>query len=461
MPTTRAQENISNAATVPNSNVIPDPAPEPVIPSKKTKKNQHLKEDLTAEAAGPPAKLTCTEHILEESEFSPKLPPSETTINHFDSDSGSGSIFPEEFPPELPPPEINVNHSDSDSDSGSGSISPKEFLSELPPLKTTANHSASGSDSGSEFEDNVGSTPSDESENIITPHKIADGKCPRPNIPISPSISRNMKSGQLSVAHSSVSSAMSECPTCESSSANFQSELPAIEDDLQGSSRITGGFSCGCTIVYNMADKDNEMDIDFATPQPVHDAIPHLSMHQDVQSKLAPVLEKLSGCYTPVAKSNPYIFVNEDNIWSIKGWYNKAIIENETIDWIASPSGQLTLPILMEGINSNQSQNIGFDALSLDSSHSDFQSSSTSVHSTSVSGSASTFASVSASVSASTSAVGYPFAINSVQHHIATALNIPFSLTDHQRGDIQQSYVKYLAIQDTRICIKQLAKDKI
>ncbi|TFK31251.1 hypothetical protein BDQ12DRAFT_672010 [Crucibulum laeve] len=310
MPTTRAQENLSNAATVPNSNAIPDPAPEPIIPSKKTKKTkktsvQHLKEDLTAEAAGPPAKLTCTEHILEESESPPELLLLQDLL---------------EFPPELPPPEITVNHSDSDSDSGSGSISPKEFLSELPPLKSTANHSASGSDSGSEFEVNVGST-SDESENMITPHKIADGKHPRPNSPISPSISKNIKSG-LSVAHSSASSATSECPTCESSSASFQSELPAIEDDLQ---------------VYNMADKYNEMDIDFATPQPVH----------DVQSKLAPVLEKLSGHYSPVAKSSPYIFVNEDNIWSIKGWYNKAIIENETIDWIASPSSQLTLPILI------------------------------------------------------------------------------------------------------------------
>ncbi|TFK36765.1 hypothetical protein BDQ12DRAFT_667633 [Crucibulum laeve] len=77
------------------------------------------------------------------------------------------------------------------------------------------------------------------------------------------------------------------------------------------------------------------------------DATPHISMLQDMQSKLAPVLEKLSGCYSPVARSNPHIFVCEDNTWSIKGQYINAIMENETIEWIASPSGQLTLPILM------------------------------------------------------------------------------------------------------------------
>ncbi|TFK36564.1 hypothetical protein BDQ12DRAFT_667709 [Crucibulum laeve] len=199
-----------------------------------------------------------------------------------------------------------------------------------------------------------------------------------------------------------------------------------------------------------MADKDNEMEIDFATPQPIHDASPHTSMHQDIQSKLGPILEKLSGHYSPLAKSNPYIFVNKDNIWSVKGWYAKAIIENENIDWIASSSGQLTLPILVEGINFNQSQAISFDALSLASSHSDS-------HSASASVSGSVYAS--ASASASTSAPEYPFATNSVQYLIATTLNIPFNLTDHQRGDIQKSYTKYLAIEDTRSHLKQLKDD--
>ncbi|TFK31522.1 hypothetical protein BDQ12DRAFT_671808, partial [Crucibulum laeve] len=53
----------------------------------------------------------------------------------------------------------------------------------------------------------------------------------------------------------------------------------------------------------------------------------------------------------------------------------------------------------------------------------------------------------------------YPFATNSVQYLIATTLNIPFNLTDCQRGDIQQSYAKYLAIEDTRSCLKQLKDD--
>ncbi|TFK33171.1 hypothetical protein BDQ12DRAFT_728046, partial [Crucibulum laeve] len=150
--------------------------------------------------------------------------------------------------------------------------------------------------------------------------------------------------------------------------------------------------------------------------------------------------------------SNPYIFVNEDNIWSVKGQYAKAIIENETIDWIAFSSSQLTLPILVEEINFNQSQAISFGALLLASSHSDS-------HSASVSVSVSVSASASASASASTSAAGYPFATNSVQYLIATTLNILFNLTDCWRGDIQQSYAKYLAIEDTRSHLKQLKDD--
>ncbi|TFK31788.1 hypothetical protein BDQ12DRAFT_729252 [Crucibulum laeve] len=214
-------------------------------------------------------------------------------------------------PSELLPPEITVGHSNSDS--GSDLASPEETPSELPSPEIAANHSAFGSESGSEFDSNAGSIYSDGSENMATPHKVADGKHPRSNSSI--------------IAHSS---ATSESVTLEPSPVSLQSDPPVIEDELQGSSKVTGGFYCGHTVLYNMADKDNEMEIDFATTQPIHskvllyldrnpDSSPHTSMNQDIQSKLGPILEKLSGHYSPVAKSNPYIFANEDNIWSVKG----------------------------------------------------------------------------------------------------------------------------------------------
>ncbi|TFK31694.1 hypothetical protein BDQ12DRAFT_671670 [Crucibulum laeve] len=378
MPTTRAQENVNNAVIIPNSST----APAPVIPAKTTKKTkktsvQRLNEDIAAEAADQPLKLTHTEQILEDSGISvappqrdwsatatiPPQPAHQISGHVHQSDiaqmsAKSAEIIstddiasPVESSSELPPsakspsvllpPEITVGHSNSDS--GSDPASPQETPSELPSPEITANDSAFGSESGSEFNSNTGSIYSDESENMVTPHKVADGKCPRSNSSISPSASCHAKSGRLSVAHSS---ATSESVTCEHSPTSLQSDPPVIEDELQGSSKVTGGFSHGRTVLYNMADKDNEMEVDFAAPQPIHDASPHTSMNQDIQSKLGPILEKLSGHYSPVAKSNPYIFINEDNIWSVKGQYAKAIIENETIGWIASSSGQLTLPIL-------------------------------------------------------------------------------------------------------------------
>ncbi|TFK38983.1 hypothetical protein BDQ12DRAFT_665768 [Crucibulum laeve] len=378
MPTTRAQENVSNAVTIPNSSI----APASVIPvkiTKKTKKTsvQHLNEDLAAEAADPPLKVTHTEHVLEDSGISvappqkdqsatATIPPPparqisgcvhQSDIAHISAKSAeiiptdniaspvksSSELLPSvKSSSELLPSEITVGYFNSGSGSDSGS--PEEIPSELLSPEITGNHFAFGSESGSEFDN--------KSENMLTPHKVADGKRPRSNSSISPSASHHAKSGWLSVAHSS---ATSESVTYEPTPASLQSDPPVIEDELQGSSKVTGGFSCGCTVLYNMADKDNEMEIDFATPQPIcgkvlfyldrsPDAIPHTSMHQDIQSKLGPILEKLSGHYSSVAKSNPYIFVNEDNIWSVKGRYAKAIIENETIDWIASLSGQLTL----------------------------------------------------------------------------------------------------------------------
>ncbi|TFK31827.1 hypothetical protein BDQ12DRAFT_729191 [Crucibulum laeve] len=314
MTTTRAQENLNNAATIPNSNI----APELAIPSKKTKKTkktsvQRLNEDLAAEAAGPPLKLTRTECILEDSGIS--IPAKSAEIVPASIINAEDATSPVKSPSELPPPENTIGHSESDS--GCISTSPEETPSELQPPEITANYSTFGSDSGSEFDDDAGSIYTDESEDMVTPHKVADGKRPRSDSAISPSVSHHAKSGQLSVAHSS---ATSGSVTCEPSPTSLQSDLSVIEDDLQGSSKVIGEFSHGRTILYNMADKDNEMEVDFATPQPICgkvllyldcsvDASPHTSMNQDVQSKLAPVLEKLSGCHSPVASKLLYYII--------------------------------------------------------------------------------------------------------------------------------------------------------
>ncbi|TFK32971.1 hypothetical protein BDQ12DRAFT_728172 [Crucibulum laeve] len=443
--TTSIDKNLKATAAL-KSNTAPEPA---IVPkkTKKTKKTsvQHLNEDLVAEAAGPPLKLTRTEHILEKSGVTVAPPqrdqsatatippppvcqvsshvhqsdiaqmPAETILAKIIPASiiGTGdTASPEKSSSELLDPKETIDHFSSGSDFTSSQQSSSELQPEI-----TADYSGSGSGSGSKFDINSDSTSSNEGEDMVTPHKVADGKHPRPISPISPSVSHHTKSGQLSVAHSS---ATSESATHEPSPASPESELPVIEDDLQGSSKVTGGFAHGHTALFNMADKDDEMEIDFATPQPIQgrvllyldhttDAIPHTTMTQDVQSKLAPILEQLSGCYSPVAKSNPHIFVQEDNTWFVKGQYIKAIKENETVKWIASTSGQLTLPSIVEGLNLNLPQTIDFDALSLASSHS---------------------GSHSASISASTPAPQYDFAEDSIQYCIATTLNIPFALTD-------------------------------
>ncbi|TFK31753.1 hypothetical protein BDQ12DRAFT_729283, partial [Crucibulum laeve] len=191
MPTTRAQENVSNAVTIPNSSTAPA-AVIPVKTTKKTKKTsvQHLNKDLAAEAADPPLKLTCTEHVLEDTTIPP--PPAcqisgrvcQSDIAQISAKSAeiiptdniaspvksSSELLPSaKSPSELLPPEITVGHSNSGSGSDSGS--PEKTPSELPSPEITGNHSAFGSESGSEFDSNAGSIYSDESENMITPHK--------------------------------------------------------------------------------------------------------------------------------------------------------------------------------------------------------------------------------------------------------------------------------------------------
>ncbi|TFK31940.1 hypothetical protein BDQ12DRAFT_671485 [Crucibulum laeve] len=180
MTTTRAQENLNNAATIPNSNI----APELAIPSKKTKKTntEHILEDggisiappqrdqsATATIPPPPAcqisGCICQSDIAQIPAKSAEIVP-DSIINTEDATS------PVKSPSELPPPENTIGHSESDS--GCNSTSPEE-TPELQPPEITANYSAFGSDS-------------DESEDMATPHKVADGKHPRSDSAISPSL---------------------------------------------------------------------------------------------------------------------------------------------------------------------------------------------------------------------------------------------------------------------------------
>ena len=46
------------------------------------------------------------------------------------------------------------------------------------------------------------------------------------------------------------------------------------------------------------------------------------------------------------SESNPYIFVQEDDLWTIKGHYSQAVLNTDPVSWEASAEGTLSLSIL-------------------------------------------------------------------------------------------------------------------
>ncbi|KAF8993139.1 hypothetical protein BDQ17DRAFT_1431920 [Cyathus striatus] len=138
------------------------------------------------------------------------------------------------------------------------------------------------------------------------------------------------------------------------------------KDDLQGASRITGGFSRGRATgnIFNYGDEEDDSSI--MPPDNVKGEI-HLFLKPEAQKPafiitdqepsfdLQEVLEHVSEVYSPVAKKNSRISLRENGNWNIKGRYMK-IMEKEiqSAKWQMDDKNNYFLEILADGADNNE-----------------------------------------------------------------------------------------------------------
>lgn len=264
---------------------------------------------------------------------------------------------------------------------------------------------------------------------------------PTPDSDTPSTASRASKFTRRSTSHSSASQSeaippsVSCIPSCSSSPI-----------DPQGSSQTTGGLNRGRALGnnFNLADKDDmETDFTFAAQSVrgkflfytdrTKGAFPQMTIKQDVGNQLGPILTSLGRKYSPVRNTQGRIYVLEDEMWSLRGKFDEALRDPDPVEWNAAADGSLTLSIMSDlGLDQvKQLQHItGFSSSSSAGSGSMLQ-------------------------SASSAPAKWDDALGPLQIEIATILGISPASTKRTKGNLQQSYAKYLLIIKLMADVKQ------
>lgn len=259
-------------------------------------------------------------------------------------------------------------------------------------------------------------------------------RVPTPESDAPSTASQTSKVSRCSVSHSSASQSEADIP--EPSVSGILSRSGSLIDP-QGSSRMTGGFNRGRAVGnnFNMADTHN-MDTDFSyATKPVRGKIllftdgakgaaPQMTIRQDVGNQLGPILHNLGRRYSPVRKSQGCIYVMEDNMWSLRGKFDEALTDPDPVEWDAAADGSLTLSIMSD---------LGMDKVNQFHTVSSYSSSTSAI-------------SGSVLQPASPAAVTWDKALGPNHIQLATILGISPGSTNRKKGDLQESYMKYLAV---------------
>jgi hypothetical protein len=123
-------------------------------------------------------------------------------------------------------------------------------------------------------------------------------------------------------------------------------------DDLQGSSRITGGIFRG-KAVGNMP---AFVDFESTSLDPVEqdkgrvllyvgDGTTPFSVQHPIGSSLPSVLQGLAKVYSPIKRMNSRICVEEDGVWSLKGHFNNAVRTTEGLPWALDDQGKWSVTL--------------------------------------------------------------------------------------------------------------------
>ncbi|KAF8987412.1 hypothetical protein BDQ17DRAFT_1435649 [Cyathus striatus] len=206
--------------------------------------------------------------------------------------------------------------------------------------------------------------------------------------------------------------------------------------ELEGASRTHGGFSRGRAFgnTFNSADFDNTNDalmhIEESDSSSVMGRVIIYSDHskqsppfvvtQPLATKLGDILHNICAEYEYTAIQSCFIYIQDDDMWALKGKYHKALEKNETIPWIKDEKGKYSISLSAESI----SEMVPALPVTL--------------------GGGTTFQHMKPSGS---TAISYPFELDSVQYKIASAFNVSKGLCERNvKKDIRISYQKYLAI---------------
>ncbi|KAF8993046.1 hypothetical protein BDQ17DRAFT_1431986 [Cyathus striatus] len=208
--------------------------------------------------------------------------------------------------------------------------------------------------------------------------------------------------------------------------------------ELEGASRTHGGFSRGRAFgnTFNSADFDNTNDalmhIEESDSGSVMGRVIIYSDHckesppfvvtQPLGTKLGDILHNICVEYEYTAIQSCFIYIQDDDMWTLKGKYHKALEKNETVSWIKDEKGKYSISLSAESI----SEMVPALPVTLGGG-------TTSQHMKPY----------------GSTAISYPFELDSVQYKIASAFNVSKGLCERNvKKDIRISYQKYLAIHD-------------
>ncbi|KAG6824605.1 hypothetical protein H0H92_006367 [Tricholoma furcatifolium] len=369
MPATRTQG--ASQASKPSSTA----KPRSKQPQDKKSSVDRLHEDIAAEAAGPPKKLTRTEHKLERSKTS-IAPPAHV--------HGAGAT--------IPPHSTRVVSSRMRADSNSENEG-KNAKKDSGGKESTTDASKEDDVSASELSEDI----TLELKDTVTPGKIGmqdNERTPRQEILKRARGLSTVDSGEikkisrLTFEHDSASSARSasvsgtenlehdsanSAPSISvSDGENVPSKSPSLYDSdeyatsssgLQGASRITGGFSRGRAAgnILNIGDMNSSID-EITSDKPIEGRVflyknsskersSALSINTSIKNKLGEVLKELAVLYSLIQKSNCRVFVDEDNSWAIKGKFNTAVESKEPLNWMVNKqNNKMFASIFAEGL---------------------------------------------------------------------------------------------------------------
>ncbi|KAK2459267.1 hypothetical protein APHAL10511_008716 [Amanita phalloides] len=128
--------------------------------------------------------------------------------------------------------------------------------------------------------------------------------------------------------------------------------------ELQGASCTIGGHFRGRALgnIFNAGDAKDVMEGDttmigkvkiFRAGEDPSTTKPQMTMKVKVGSNLAPVLGQLAKRYSPVKKNNNRVFIYEEGNWSVKGHFDAAVEDDDSIVW-ERESGEYSLLVALD-----------------------------------------------------------------------------------------------------------------